>query len=173
MTENIELQAIRRENKGLKEENSNLLKSNKLQQHKMEEQIAISQSEHEELIRLRETIFNMTHNKKTEELEAEEAGTSISIFPYISTKRVCVYGGRNSWMASMKQLLPNLSFYNCDTPLSSDTVRNADEIWIQTNYISHSYFYGLIDVAKTNNVPIKYFSHAGAKQCAEQFVQSI
>ena len=35
----------------------------------------------------------------------------------------------------------------------------------------HSQYYKVVDEAKKNNIPIRYFSFASPYKCAEQFVQ--
>ncbi|WP_295219550.1 hypothetical protein [Ruminococcus sp.] len=44
----------------------------------------------------------------------------------------------------------------------------ADEIWIQVNGLHHQQSMPVINLAKTRNIPVKYFSKSGAQQCAKQ-----
>lgn len=36
--------------------------------------------------------------------------------------------------------------------------------------VSHTYFYKVIDVVRQNNIPVRHFSYASARKCAEQIV---
>lgn len=83
-------------------------------------------------------------------------------------KRICVFGGHDSWNKVMKQLLPNAKFSPTDDLHSLDIIRNADEIWIQTNAISHSLYGKVLTTARSYNVEVKYFSYSSASKCAEQ-----
>ena len=55
---------------------------------------------------------------------------------------------------------------------NADLIRRADVIWIQTNALSHAYFYKIIDEARKHHVPVRYFSYASAGKCAEQLVRA-
>jgi len=50
-------------------------------------------------------------------------------------------------------------------------IRRADVVWIQTNALSHAFFYKIIDEVRKHNVPLRYFSYASATKCAEQLVK--
>lgn len=54
---------------------------------------------------------------------------------------------------------------------NADTIRNADAVWIQTNALSHSYFYKIINTAREYKIPVRYFGYASARKCAEEIVE--
>ena len=53
---------------------------------------------------------------------------------------------------------------------STGLIRRADVVWIQTNAISHGYYYKIIDEVRKYDVRVRYFSYASAQKCAEQIV---
>lgn len=122
-------------------------------------------AERQELIDLRELVFNQ-HNE-TYELEADTASAT---FPYITEKNIVVFGGHDSWTREIKQKLPNVRFIERTMKPNTLLIRNADMVWIQTNALSHAFYYTIIDEVRRYNIPLRYFSYASATKCAEQLV---
>ncbi len=87
--------------------------------------------------------------------------------PAIITKKVCIFGGHPTWIKGIKERLVNAKFFKDDLH-SLDVIRNADEIWIQSNAISHSFYGKVMDAARANGIPVRYFGFAGTKKCLEQ-----
>ncbi len=89
------------------------------------------------------------------------------IKPEIITKKIYIFGGHPTWIKGIKEQLVNAKFFKEDLH-SLDVIRNAEEIWIQPNAISHSFYGKVMDVARVNGIPVCYFSFAGIKKCLEQ-----
>lgn len=119
----------------------------------------------QELHDLRELIFNQQEGR----FESTQGSNDIS-FPYTSSNRIVVFGGHESWAREIKPKLPMVRFVDRETVPNVNMIRNADVIWIQTNALCHPHFYKIVDEAKKNNVPIRYFSYASPTKCAEQLV---
>ena len=83
-------------------------------------------------------------------------------------KEFYIFGGHATWIKEIKKRLKNARFFKGGDLRSLDVIRNADEIWIQPNAISHSFFGKVLDAARTNGIPVHYFSYAGTKKCLEQ-----
>lgn len=86
------------------------------------------------------------------------------------TKKIYIFGGHPTWINGIKGSLPNAQFFKEGNLHSLDIIRNADEIWIQPNAISHSFYGKVIDAARANKIPVFYFSFAGTKKCLKQIV---
>lgn len=91
-------------------------------------------------------------------------------YPYLTKKRIAVYGGHASFLRVMKQRFPNVKFIKNRTIVDPNVIRLADVVWIQNNSISHSQYYNVIHIANTHNVPIKYFSNAGTGMSSRQLI---
>ena len=91
--------------------------------------------------------------------------------PHKTTRKILSYGGHDSWLKAIKPLLPGVQFVNPDVQPNRDLIRNADEIWIQTNCLSHAAFYKIIDIVRTDNKQVRYFKYASAEKCAVQLAQ--
>ncbi len=104
------------------------------------------------------------------EADNSEKEYSVTVtFPYSAQKRAVVFGGHLSWLKAIRPLLPNVRFVEPSAQPNAGLIMNADVIWIQTNAMSHSDFYKIIDVVRKHNIELHYFTYASAEKCAEQF----
>lgn len=120
-----------------------------------------------ELADLREMIFLL----QTDDEQKDRIAEDIS-FPYSVQNRIVVFGGHDSWSREIRQKLPNVRFIDRTMLPNASLIRNADEVWIQSNAISHAYFYKIVDETRKHSIPLRYFSYASAIKCAEQIVLS-
>ena len=139
------------------------------EQQKLQKQLETTESfaaaDHDELIALRETIFQM------QSAEEEPAPVDSIIFPYTTTRRICVFGGHDTWRKAIKPMLPEVLFYDRNTLPRPESIRYADIVWIQPNAISHANYYAIINAAREHKVPVRYFGYASARKCAEELVE--
>lgn len=131
---------------------------------KSEKQAKTQAAEKQELNDLRELVFALTNDADT---DREEVKTKTA-FPYHTTKKHIVFGGHPTWLKAIKPLLPDVRFIEGQT--SSEQVKGAEVVWLQTNYMSHKAFYKIIDIVRSKNIPLRYFTSASATKCAEQVV---
>ena len=125
-------------------------------------------SENERLIReladLRELVFMQQSDEPVETDAKEEIK-----FPVETTGRIISFGGHPSWINEMKKLLPNVTFYSPDVVPNKDAIKNADQVWVQTQFISHAAFYR-IESALGENTQIRFFPNQNVRNCAEKMV---
>lgn len=124
---------------------------------------AEASSERQELIDLRELVFYQTSGQEPE----SEVSQGIQ-FPYQARQRTVVFGGSDNWLKAIRPLLPGVNFIRRDISPSADLIRRADIVWIQTNYIAHSSYYKVAEIARNSDVPIRYFTCTNAARCAER-----
>lgn len=128
-------------------------------------------SENERLIReladLRELVFMQQSNESVETEAKEEIK-----FPVETSGRIVSFGGHPSWINEMKKLLPNVTFYSPDVVPNKDAIKNADQVWVQTQCISHSAFYR-IESALGEKTQMRFFPNQNVRNCAEKIVLSV
>ena len=159
-----ELKRLRKENEQRKEE---LYKAEKALADKntlLEKQTEKRSVEKQELNDLRELIFALT-NDAGEERPSQKPSTT---FPYHTQKKHVVFGGHPTWLKAIKAMLPDVKFIE-GVP-SSEQIKGAEMVWLQTNYMSHKAFYKIIDIVRSKNIPLRYFTSASAAKGAEQVV---
>lgn len=131
---------------------------------KSEKQAKTQAAEKQELNDLRELVFALTNDADSDK---EEVKTK-TVFPYHTTKKHIVFGGHPTWLKAIKPLLPDVRFIEGQP--SSEQVKGAEVVWLQTNYMSHKAFYKIIDIVRSKNIPLRYFTSASATKGAEQVV---
>jgi hypothetical protein len=115
-----------------------------------------------ELADLRELVFMQQSDEPVETDAKEEIK-----FPVETTGRIVSFGGHPNWINDMKKLLPNVTFYSPDVVPNKDVIKNADQVWIQTNCISHAAYYR-IESALGEKTQLRFFPNQNARSCAEK-----
>lgn len=125
-----------------------------------------TENEHlrQELADLRNLIFSQQAELPQ---EAEESCTVQ--FPVKTSRRIVSFGGHPNWIRDMKALLPDIAYFSAEVIPNKDILKNADVVWVQTQYISHAAFYRIVS-ALGQNTQLRYFSSKSARSCAEQLV---
>lgn len=121
----------------------------------------------QELFELREVIYKMQNESNDDSVE-----TKIDIpLPYTAKSKLIIYGGHDSWLRMIKQLLPNVRVIPPSANPDVNLIRNADIIWMQSNAMPHSTFGKIMNVIRQNKIPVKYFAYASAEKCAKQLAE--
>jgi hypothetical protein len=160
------IQELEAERKSLRQEAHDAASEAK----KLREQLSAIQAtagrDRQELADLRELAFSMS----TEEPEIPADCTMD--FPQHTTRNILVFGGHPSWYNEIRQKLPDVRFYRHESKPDRQMIRNADEIWFQTNSLSHKLYDAVTDRAAGHAIPIRYFRFANATKCTEQLIQA-
>lgn len=88
--------------------------------------------------------------------------------PYAVKNKITIFGGHEVWLHAIKPLLEGVRYVGPDEKPNMSILMNTDVIWLQTNVMAHSFYNKVLDVARTHNIPVRYFSYSGAEKCAEQ-----
>lgn len=127
-----------------------------------ERQTEINQTE---LAQLRDTLYRLQSSKDEPDVDS---GQLVEL-PWQVKRRAVVFGGHDTWRKAIKPLLPGARFYDREMLPDLNAIRSADVVWLQVNALSHKYYYRIIDAARKNDIPVRYFGSASAKKCAVQF----
>lgn len=155
------LRALQAENRQLRQTAYESSRETKELRKKLEASEHAAQADRQELADLRSLVFNRQE-------EAVEEPTGKATFPYTAKSRIVVFGGHDSWAREIKPRLPNVRFIDRTMLPNAQLIRQADTIWIQSNALSHAFFYKIIAEARKHGIPVRYFSFASAEKCAEQ-----
>ena len=125
------------------------------------------EKQRKELADLREKAFLLEQKEIVEEKEDQTIQ-----YPYRVDRKIISFGGYSSWITEMKKRLPDVVFISPDTLPNTDIIRGADEVWIQTNCISHSSYYKIMGVLREMDKQVRYFIYSGVGKCSEQMVKA-
>lgn len=116
-----------------------------------------------------DALLAMLQDYQEKPEDTEDVALDTSIF---GKKKIIIVGGHHSWMHGMRGLHPNIDIYGKDMPAASTAaIVGADMIWLQVNAINHPTYYKVMSLARTNNIPVKYFLRAGHVACRQQIVR--
>ncbi len=164
-----QLQEMKRENSNLRQLLHEVQDSRKKDAKTQEVLIQENRDYQQELSELRALVYQIN----SQEPEQESVPVAIE-FPYATKeRRILSFGGHSSWLKAIRVLLPDVRFVSPDELPNRELIRNADEIWLQTNCISHSDYYTIIDIAHNSNIKLHYFQYASAEKCAKQVVSQL
>ena len=119
-----------------------------------------------ELSQLRETLFEL----RAREGQPEDESEAEIEFPYQTERRIVAFGGHDTWRKAIRPMLPGVRFFDREMLPDVNAIKSADAVWIQPNAISHPFYYRVIDMARKENIPVRYFGFASARKCAGQLV---
>lgn len=119
-----------------------------------------------ELSQLRETLFAL----RSKEDHPEGAAEAEIEFPWRTRRRIIAFGGHDTWLKAIRPMLPDVRFVDREMLPDINIIKAADAVWIQSNALSHKFYYRVIDTARKEDIPVRYFGFASAKKCAEQLV---
>ena len=160
-----QIRQLTKENKQMRDNLWNMQSQNVRLSQKLEQSLHEGKADREELARLREVLFADQNPQK------ETPDPSI-VLPYETQERIVICGGHDSFLKQFTQLITgNVRTLN-NVRVNDELIRNASEIWIQTNAISHSEYYKILNLCRKNDKPVHYFQYASARKCAEQIVKS-
>lgn len=125
--------------------------------------------EHRELADLREIVFNQNEDKDV--IARRESLEKSYSYPYVTRKKIVIFGGHDSWLKVIKPMLPDVRFVEATQyQFDPNLIKNADVVWIQSNCMGHAQFSNIINKTRQYGVQLRYFSYASAEKCAEQLV---
>lgn len=165
--EEQEADARAEEQRELKRENKKLKALINKLEHRLRESGEALKNADESLNEASAELAELRSMIRQPEKEQVDYTTTIT-FPYEAQKRTVVFGGHSSWLKAIRPLLPNVRFIEPSAQPNTGLILNADVVWIQTNALSHSSFYKIIDLVRKNNIELHYFKYASAEKCAEQ-----
>lgn len=161
------LEKARQEIKNLKTALSTVSREAESDKAKYERELKALRMEHRELADLRELLFN----QQADAPERREKVEKQYEYPYTTKRRTVVFGGHDSFLRSIKPMLPDVRFVDASNmTYSPEIIRNADVVWIQNNCISHPQYWSIVKNCKLAGVQMRYFGFASAEKCAEQLV---
>ena len=114
-----------------------------------------------EIAELRSMLFDRTAFAREEKKARLD-------FPYTAKHKITIFGGHEVWLNMIKPLLIGVRFVGPDERPNMSVLMNTDVIWLQTNVMAHSFYNKVVEIARTHNIPVRYFSYSGAEKCAEQ-----
>ena len=129
------------------------------------------QSEHQELITLREHVFNETE----EDIDIPEK-TIQEYIKAIENKKIIVIGGHANWVNKMKDMFKNWTYVNFkSTSTIDDSILNnsTEYVFFFTDFIKHHVYYRFMNLVREKHIPFGYIGSININKCIKQIAEEI
>ena len=143
------------------------------QKKKIEEKTSLLEtykSEHEELIALRNHVYNYTEG------DIQISPESIDEMKgFLLKQRIVLIGGHVNWTKKLRQIFPDWVYIDPDTSggLSDNIVVNADRVYFYTNYIKHTTYYRVINIIREKNISFGYIHSVNIDSVIKQIYDDL
>lgn len=119
----------------------------------LKDRIAKYETEHEELIALRDHVFHSA------ESDIEPASEDMELMKKtIAEKSIIIVGGHTNWSGKLRAMFKKWAFVDAKVSgtLDDQIVAGADYVFFYTDYIQHSNYYKYMDAVRLSKVPFGY-----------------
>lgn len=149
------------ENEKLKSE-LELLQKDKL---RLENEIKAQLTSKEELVQLRNFMFNQQQEQEEKVLIDESIN--------LKNIKAIIFGGHPNWILKMKEKLTNFEFISADTINFNVNILNSYEyVFINTNFIGHAMYYKIIENLNEDN-KLRYINNINVDRAIEAIKNAI
>lgn len=127
-------------------------------------------NEHEELVALREHVYQSTEDNVP---VPEERLTDME--KQIAEKRIIIIGGHDNWTYKLKNRFPLWSFLSPRTSGSVDDrlLRHAEHVYFFTDCIEHSTYLRFIRIVREKHIPFGYIHTINIKANIRQIYEDL
>lgn len=149
---------------------SELYKDAKKQAADAEAEKHIFESEHEELVALREHVYNSTEEDIVIPKESRQ-----QMIDSISKKRVLIIGGHSNWIQKMKEVFPDWGYINFKntTTVDDSILNNVEYVYFFTDFIKHHVYNRFISQVRSKKIPFGYIGSTNIDKCIRQLAEEM
>ncbi|MCQ2508173.1 MAG: hypothetical protein MJ097_05225 [Dorea sp.] len=132
--------------------------------------LAKYESEHEELISLREYAFHSTE-------EQEEIGTEAldDMKAVVAQKKIMLVGGHTNWLNKLKIEFPDWIYIPAEisTVCDGKMLENLDKLYFFTDHLSHGTYGKYVTMAREKKIPFGYISNINLEMIVRQVWEDV
>lgn len=120
-----------------------------------EASLAEAKSEKDELVHLRDYLYNLT---SVDEDEDKSYANILEMKEFIAQKSICIIGGHQNWIKKLKKEFPNWVYIvpKIGPTFNPTPLLKADYIYFFTDILKHSTYYSCIATCRENNLDYDY-----------------
>lgn len=122
------------------------------QLEKVEQQLNDNEVQKDELIKLREFVYNSTEDFFVNEFEENSLNSLKATKGYI-------IGGHPNWTKKLKQVLPNWNFISVDINTFDTSKLKGSIVIINTSFLKHAMYYSVINEIRKNDIKFGYINN--------------
>lgn len=117
-----------------------------------ESKIVELEADREELIALREFVFNL------EDKEVPQEDELLKMKGVIAGKRIVIIGGHQNWHSKLKKMFPSWLLIHMDEfkTVTTSMLENKDYVFFYSDYIDHKSYNKCVAMVRENGIPFGY-----------------
>ena len=137
---------------------------------KLAEELDRNKAEHEELIALREHVYN-----STEEDIVLTATSRQDYIDQLKDRKVVIVGGYSNWVQKMKEYFPKWTYVSpkSTTTVNDTILEHAEQVFFFTDALKHHVYYRFINLVREKKIPFGYISSINIDKCLKQMSDEI
>lgn len=134
-----------------------------------ESKIESLEADKDELIALRNFVYNLKDEGVPEENEISMMRDAIS------NKRIIIIGGHQNWHNKLKKLFPKWTLIYMDEfkAVTSNMLENHDYVFFYSDYLSHKSYNKCVAMLRENNIPFGYLHGVNTDITIRQIYNSL
>lgn len=134
-----------------------------------ESKIESLEADRDELIALRNFVYNLKDEVVPEENEISMMRDAIS------NKRIIIIGGHQNWHNKLKKLFPKWTLIYMDEfkAVTSNMLENHDYVFFYSDYLSHKSYNKCVAMLRENNIPFGYLHGVNPDITIKQIYDSL
>lgn len=143
----------------------NLYETQRTENRKLIETIAVCQREHNELVELKRTLAAAREpSDKEEEASVEEMSNAIE------KKRIVIIGGHDNWTYKLKNRFRKWTYLTPEAQgsMPASVVNEADIIYFFSDHICHPQYNRFLDVARQRGIRVSYINRVNIAENIRQ-----
>lgn len=134
---------------------------------RLKEELKTERENRQELNSLREFIFKLDNRAYVD----EEKAIDYTVF---DNGNFVIVGGHENWQNKLKQALPAFKFININNAnFDTSIIKNADIVFIYTDYLNHGIYYRVISAMKDSDVKIHYLKQQNERLLLAEIEKAI
>lgn len=129
-------------------------------------------SDHDELIALRNHVYETTMNDTSSPIEI----SADEMIKELNNKKILIVGGHTNWIARMKELFPDWKYINFkSTTTINDSVLNEsiDYVYFFTDMLKHHVYYRFVGLVKTKGLTFGYLNGSNIDATVKQMYKDL
>lgn len=128
-----------------------------------------------ELLSLRKAIYSI-NNEVVVDLE-EDVNTTAKINAMkndIKNEKIIIFGGRPKWINMLKEELPSFTYFSAeDTNRNISCIKKCKTVYINTQVLSHAFYYKIVSEASKYNIDIEYITNTDKTSIIKQIYNNL
>lgn len=142
---------------------------------KQQDIINKSKDNSNELLSLRKAIYSINNAVDVDLNNETDLDTQIeSMKDMIKKEKIVIFGGGPKWVNMLKEELPFYTYFSADD-INRDIscIKKCKAVYINTQVLSHAFYYKIIAEASKNNVSIEYITKTDKVSIVKQIFNDL